>query len=323
MTYEIVSYGVVMDVLTALLDGPRAHEAFHLRVLLSPPWSIRVCDEAPLAITAVVRGGAWFVPDRGEPRELGDGDVGLVLGPHHYTVASHPDLAPQIVIHPGQRCTTVDGIDVHALMDHGVRTWGNDPAGSTELVVGTYQLDADVSRHLLVALPQQLVVRTSDLDSPIVGVLAGELARDVPGQQAVLDRLLDLLLITTVRVWFDQPDSRPPGWYAANSDPLVGEALRLVHDHPSHPWTVASLAAKVGASRAAFARRFTDLVGQPPIDYLTEWRMTLATDLLGEPGTTVASVASKVGYSTPYAFSTAYRRARGVSPGMVKRALAP
>jgi AraC-like DNA-binding protein len=311
----------LVDVLTGLLDGPRAHGAFLLRVLLSPPWSIRVCDEAPLSITAVVRGDAWFVPDEGPSQLLDEHDAGIVLGPDHYTVASHPGLEPQIVIHPGQRCTTVDGVDVHALMDQGVRTWGNDPDGATELVVGTYLLDTDVSRRLLGALPQQLVVRAGDLDPALLGVLAAELARDAPGQRAVLDRLLDLLLITTVRAWFDRSASDRPGWYAATSDPVVGHAVRVLHDDPSCPWTVASLAAKVGVSRSVLARRFTDLVGQPPIDYLTDWRMSLATDWLREPGATVSAVASKVGYSTPYAFSTAYKRARGITPAAVRRSV--
>jgi AraC-like DNA-binding protein len=105
-----------------------------------------------------------------------------------------------------------------------------------------------------------------------------------------------------------------PGWYRANSDPVVGPALRMLQNNPAHPWTVASLAAEAGASRAALARRFTDLVGEPPMAYLTEWRLTLAADLLLEPGATVGAVASQVGYGSPYALSTAFKRARGISP---------
>ncbi|WP_127934114.1 helix-turn-helix transcriptional regulator [Nonomuraea polychroma] len=91
----------------------------------------------------------------------------------------------------------------------------------------------------------------------------------------------------------------------------LGEALRLLHDNPAHRWTVASLATKVGLSRAAFAQRFTALVGQPPLGYLTDWRMTIAADLLRD---TQQTVAHQVGYSDPFAFSVAFKRASGRTP---------
>jgi AraC-like DNA-binding protein len=130
----------------------------------------------------------------------------------------------------------------------------------------------------------------------------------------VLDRLLDLLLIAVLRAWFARPDADAPGWYRAYSDPVVGKALRLIHDDPAHQWTVADLAAEAGVSRAAFARRFTELVGEPPMAFLTDWRLSLAADLLLEPDATIGSVAYQVGYATPYALSTAFKRVRGVSP---------
>jgi AraC-like DNA-binding protein len=150
--------------------------------------------------------------------------------------------------------------------------------------------------------------------APLVALLAEELQHEGPGQEVVLDRLLDLLLITALRGWLDRPDARAPGWYAATGDPVVGPALRLLQHNPAHPWTVRDLAAKVGVSRAALARRFTELVGEPPIAYLTTWRLTLAADLLREPDATLASVARRVGYATPFALSAAFKRVRGVSP---------
>jgi AraC-like DNA-binding protein len=99
----------------------------------------------------------------------------------------------------------------------------------------------------------------------------------------------------------------------ANDDPVVGPALRLAHHTPQHPWTVAELAAACLASRAAFARRFPDLVGEPPIAYLTGWRLALAADLLREPDASVGSVAHRVGYGSPFTLSTAFRRHFGVS----------
>ena len=140
------------------------------------------------------------------------------------------------------------------------------------------------------------------------------MARDEPGQEAVLDRLLDLLLIATLRTWFARARRRRPGWYRANSDPVVGPALRMLQHNPAHPWTVASLAAEAGAVTRRLARRFTELVGEPPMAFLTDWRLTLAADMLLEPGATIGAVARQVGYGSPYALSTAFKRARGVSP---------
>ena len=110
------------------------------------------------------------------------------------------------------------------------------------------------------------------------------------------------------------PDNGSPDWYRAYGDPVVGHALRLLHHNPAHPWTVAELAHETGASRAALARRFTELVGEPPMAFLAGWRIALAADLLLEPGATVGSVAERVGYGSPFALSTAFKRLRGVSP---------
>jgi transcriptional regulator GlxA family with amidase domain len=130
-------------------------------------------------------------------------------------------------------------------------------------------------------------------------LLADEIVEDEPGQEAVLDRLLDLLLIAILRAWFARPDAATPAWYRAHADPIVGHALSLMHHNPSHPWTLAELAHECGSTRAAFARRFNDLVGEPPMTFLTGWRITLAADLLREPGATIGSVAAQVGYSSP------------------------
>ncbi|HEX3540865.1 MAG TPA: AraC family transcriptional regulator [Acidimicrobiales bacterium] len=303
-----------MDTLSALLDGPRAQDAFLLRSVLSAPWSLRVQDEAPLTVVAVVAGHAWVVPDGAEPSRLEAGDVAVVRGPDHYTVADDPATPPSVIIHPGQLCTTPDGIDLHQPMTIDTRTWGNDPGGPTMLLTGTYQQESDVSQRVLSVLPPLVAVRAGTWDSPLVGLLRAELVKDGPGQDAVLDRLLDLLLIAVLRVWLSRPDAGAPGWYRAQGDPVVGPALRLLHSRPAEGWTVASLASQVGASRAALARRFTELVGEPPMAFLAAWRLDLAADLLREPGRTVSQVAREVGYGSPYALSTAFKRARGTSP---------
>ena len=138
----------------------------------------------------------------------------------------------------------------------------------------------------------------------------------------MLDRLLDLLLISVLRSWFDRPEAEAPAWYRAHGDPVVGQALRLLHENPDYPWTVASLAEKIGLSRAALARTFTNLVGAPPMTYLTEWRLTIAADLLRQPEATLDAVSHQVGYSNGFALSTAFKRVRGVSPQEYRAAAA-
>jgi len=150
-------------------------------------------------------------------------------------------------------------------------------------------------------------------------LLATEIARDEPGQDAVLHRLLDLVLVLALRAWCAGPAAVLPAWYRALAEPAIGDALRLLHEDPARRWTVAGLAAKVGMSRAAFAARFTGLVGQPPLTYLTGWRMTLAADQLRDTDATIATVAHDVGYADAFAFSVAFKRARGVSPSMWRR----
>jgi AraC-like DNA-binding protein len=182
------------------------------------------------------------------------------------------------------------------------------------MLVGAYQVQVEIGRRLLGALPQLLVLRQDAWESPLLPLLADEITKDEPGQEAVLDRLLDLLLIAVLRTWFARPEAEPPAWYRAHSDPVVGHALRLLQNDPARPWTVATLAAETGVSRPALARRFSELVGEPPIRFLTGWRLALAADLLREPDATIGSVAAQVGYGSSFALSTAFKREHGISP---------
>jgi hypothetical protein len=267
-----------MDSVAALLDGPRARGAFLLRSTMNPPWSLRIEDEAPLTLIAIVRGHAFITTElesgSGTKTRLGPGDVAIVLGPDPYTVADSPETKPQVIIRPGQVCLSADGEVIKTMNDFGVRNWGNDVDGETVMLTGTYQLRSEVSRRLLAALPNLLVLREESWQNPLVGYLAEEIVKDEPGQEAVLDRLLDLLLIAVLRAWFARPEAQAPGWYRAHSDPIVGPALRLMHSDPARPWTVGMLATATGISRAALARRFNELVGEPPMTFLTTWRLT-------------------------------------------------
>jgi AraC-like DNA-binding protein len=303
-----------MDVLTGLLNSPRANRAFLLKSVLDPPWSLRIQDEAPLTVITIMTGVAWLVTDGSEPVQLRPGGVAIVRGPGHYTVADNPLRPTTVIIHPGQLSTTIEGEELCEAMDLGLRTWGNTSAGSVTMVTGTYQTPTEISRLLLDALPAVIVVPESAWDSPFLELLGSEMTKDQPGQEVVLDRLLDLVVIAALRVWLGQSESETPERLGAHHDPVVRTALKLVQSDPARAWTVASLATETGVSRAAFARRFTSVMGVPPMAYLTEWRLALAADLLREPTTTIGSVAREVGYGSAFALSTAFKRIRGVSP---------
>jgi AraC-like DNA-binding protein len=303
-----------MDAICSLLQGPRATGAFLIRSSMNPPWSMRIQDEAPLTIAAIVRGDAWIIGDLDEPVALRQGDVALLRGPNPYIVADDPATPPQVIIDPGQVCRMVDGSEPFDHLAHSIRSWGNHVDGQALLVTGTYETASQVSERLLRALPPISVVRHDEWETPLVALLADEIVKDAPGQPALLDRLLDLLCLAAVRACLTRPGAEPPAWYRASADPIIGPALDLIHNNPSEPWTVASLAKHVGASRAAFARRFTGLIGEPPLTYLTNWRLDLATDQLLEADASVNRVARAVGYASPFAFSHAFKRHTGVSP---------
>lgn len=325
-----------MDAIGSLLDGPRARGAFLLRVELDPPWSMRVEDEAPLSLVAVTRGEATIAPDGRPGRTVRHGDVLITVGPTPYAVADDSGTPPQVVIRPGPVCLSPGGTRLDEALDPaapgwrtpthgyvGVRTWGNAPTGATQLLVGTYPMRSAVGRRLTAALPTLAVLPGFGWSSGLFGLLGEEIAREAPGQQVVLDRLLDLLLVAALRAWFARPEATPPRWYAAAADPVVGPALRRLLDDPAHDWTVASLAATAGLSRAAFARRFNELVGEPPMAFLAGWRLGMAADLITETDATLETVARVVGYGGPFALSAAFKRFHGMSPQEFRRSAVP
>ena len=305
-----------MDPLTELLRAPRALDAFLLRVVMAAPWSVRVQDGAPLTVLALTGGTAVLRPHVGPALDLAAGDVVLVRGPEPYVVSDRAGTAPQALIHPGGRCETPDGTSLELPMRQGVRSWGNAGDGPDTMLVGTYERAGEVGARLLAALPPAVVLRAGGGRSPLlarlVEVLAAEVVQEGFGQAGLLDRLLDALVVAACREW-SATASEVPAWLRGD-DPVVRQALALLHDAPARPWTVASLAAAVGLSRAAFARRFTDAVGEPPMGYLTSWRLAVAADRLRDGDETVGAVSRAVGYTSPFTFSTAFKRHYGRSP---------
>ena len=310
-----------MDTLGGLLDAPRARGAFALRAVMSSPWSLRDLADSPLTLIAGVAGKLWVVPDDSDSFQIGPGDIVVIRTPVQYNLADAPDTTPQMIIHPGQHCCDPEGNSLHDALMHGVRTWGNDAEGSTLFLVGAYEHLSDISDRLLRALPPVLSLTHDEWESPLVGLLCDEVIKDEPGQAAVLDRLLDLLVTAVLKAWFAQQDTNRPDWWRYQGDRIVERALHIMHDNPAHPWTLDKLASESGASRASLARRFQELVGEAPMTFLKNWRMALAADLLCQPDESVSSVAEKVGYATPFAFSAAFKRVRGMSPQEHRKAM--
>lgn len=316
------SYTSPVDPLSILLDGARARGAFVLRSILNPPWSVQVQDRAPLNVVAILRGTPWVVPSTGDAVRLDAGDIAVMRGPDAFTFADDPRTPIQVVVQHGPRRTTPSGAELPETADMGVRTWaggmrtcGDGADDSSVLLIGKYREPGEVATRLLNALPPLLVLpKATHGESGTVSLLAEETVRNEPGQELMLERLLDLLLVAIFREWFNRPDTDAPAWCRANGDSVVGLVLRLIHSEPGHPWTVAALARRAGVSRATLARRFTDLVGMPPMAYLTGWRIDLAADLLTQSDATIDTVARQVGYGSAFALSTAFKRVRGISP---------
>ena len=312
-----------MDAVTGLLDGGREAPAFVLTCRLASPYAVRIADEAPLAVVVPVDHPVHVVLlDGGEPEEgeppvtVAPGDVVLLRGPQPYVLTDTLGTEPLVTILPGQVCTTPDGTHVDGMAMLGARSWGA-PTGARTFLTGVYETPAQVSERLLRVLPRVALVEGGDWSAPLVSLMAGELTRDVVGQEAVLDRLVDLLLVSALREWFARDPGRAPGWYLAQGDVVVGAVLALIHDQPSRPWTLETLAREVGSSRSGLARRFAQIVGEPPMSYLTHWRLDLAADLLVDRthgDLTLEAVAHRVGYGSAFALSAAFKRERGMSP---------
>ncbi|WP_035851701.1 AraC family transcriptional regulator [Cryptosporangium arvum] len=302
-----------MDVVGEALMAMRAGPAVSRRAALRGPWGLRVAGGPGLGFHVVLQGSAWLVPpDAANPTELTTGDVVLVRNGSGYGLADHP----------GSPLPDVAVLELSG--DEDLAVIGTDGEPSTVVLCGSFALRHNRPHPLIAGLPEavHLPARTG-VDQrlrSVVDLLGAELDGDAPGTSAAIPALLDLLLLYTVRTWYDrQADRGVGGWAAALRDPAISRALFHLQRAPERSWTVADLASVASLSRPVFARRFTDLVGQPPLTYLTWWRMTLAGRMLHADDSTLSVVAARVGYASEFAFSKAFRRAFGVSPGTYRR----
>lgn len=151
--------------------------------------------------------------------------------------------------------------------------------------------------------------------SATLRLLRSELASAAAGRGTIIDRLIDVLFVHVVRAWVATQDGRATSWLGALRDPIVARALTAMHSAPATPWTIDSLAREVSLSRATLTRRFTTLVGEAPLSYLTRWRMDLAAGQLRDTDDAVSAIAHRVGYTSEFAFSRAFSRVRGQPPG--------
>ncbi|HEY2671459.1 MAG TPA: AraC family transcriptional regulator [Rugosimonospora sp.] len=310
---------VLSDAVTAMRSG-RPHSA---RVHRPASFGRRfpLFDGAGFHI--VLEGSCWLIPPQGTPIALGIGDVAFL--PHGAAHALADSLStPLADVSPSLARVPPDDGDASRADRHPADRSG----AATIMLCGAYLLDRSRAHPLLSNLPEVIhlparVGRHPGLRAAI-DLLGDELEQPRPGGDAMMYALLDVLLLHILRAWFDQKsaDGDATGWAAALRDPAVAAALRAVHSDPSRQWTVEELAAQADLSRAAFARRFAGLVGQPPLAYLTWWRMTLAARLLRDGDAPLAAVARKVGYTSEFAFAHAFKRECGLAPGRFRRSAA-
>jgi AraC-like DNA-binding protein len=301
-----------MDPLSSLLSGIRAEGSVVSHAVLTVPWTIRFSDAAPLTMISVLRGGGTLLLADGTERAVGVGDTAIVRGPEPFHLADRPGTVRGSHAAYEIACFT-ESAGCSAQELGGIR-WGADSKEATALIVGAYRASGHRHERLLRALPPVLVMKEDVEVCAWLETAATDAARLSAGSQALMDRLLDWALVCTLRSWFDRAGADAPSWYRGLTDPVLAPALHAFHDRPAEPWTVASLAARAGVSRALFAKRFTRLMGRPPLAYLTECRMDEAEALLSDTDLGIAQIARSVGYADAFGFSAAYKRHKGVSP---------
>src|SRR5688572_2954502 len=304
------------DVLTDVLETVRVGAACYGRVEAAAPWGIGVAaDEENAKFHVVLAGECWLEVEGQEPVHLHGGD--LVALPHGHA-HSLRDI-PSSPIRPLSELITV----TNGKCQPSIVTGGQGAAAT--LVTGSFHFEDRRNNPLLSVLPPVIVLpgemsRSVHWLEPTLKFIACEAQSGRPGAQTVVSRLADVLFIQIVRGYLATLPASSSGWLGALGDSQIGAALGFIHQSPELDWTVQSLAAKVAMSRSAFASRFARLVGEPPLAYVTRWRMQKAAGLLRQSSATLADIAQRVGYDSEAAFSKAFKRAVGSAPGAYRRA---
>jgi AraC-like DNA-binding protein len=302
-----------VDPLGDVLDLSRVRGALLCNVHASAPWGLEVPGTGEASVHVVTSGTAWLRVGDDEPAQLMPGDVFLLPSGCAYRLSSTPDGL----------CERFDQ-RLRALMTPERNLEIGGGGARTVFFCAEYVYDLDVAQSLMSLLPTVLRVPAGPAQAGrvamIVELLAGEVGGRGPGSGPAVARLLDLLLIAAIRHWVvHDPGAGGPSWLTALRDPAIAGVLALLHARPAEPWTLERLADEAHLSRTTLARRFTDAVGEPPLTYLTRWRMHLASARLKDTSDTVEVIAREVGYSTEHAFNRAFARHRGHPPGRYRR----
>ncbi|GAA2289036.1 AraC family transcriptional regulator [Nonomuraea roseoviolacea subsp. roseoviolacea] len=304
-----------MDVLSDVVASMRRGVPRSARVAWAAPWGQRF-PSAPgsAGFQVVLQGSCWAIPPEGEPIPVGPGDVLFFPHGHGYALAdslTSPIAPPECDPH------------VDAELFASASMEGTGPV--TVTLCGGYRLDSSRAHPLLRGLPEMIHLPARLGHNPelraAVELLGKEIENPRPGADMVVSALLDMLLLYILRAWFDVSTEHCTvgGWAAALADPAVAAALDGIHGDPAHPWTVESLGRRAGLSRAAFSRRFAQFVGQPPLTYLTWWRLGTAARMLRDSDAALSEIAAAVGYGSEFAFANAFKREYGMAPGRYRR----
>jgi AraC-like DNA-binding protein len=299
-----------VDVLTDMLRRSRARGAAFSHSTARGAWGVQFPPATQLAIHGILGGEAfaWTDSPRGARRVL-PGDVVLIRGPsqHHMGHVPAADVV-SFECHMASAPASGGALQME---------FGSGTGEETTFFCGAYRFEGDLCAGLLAGLPGLTVVRPRAGSSlrATLDVFAGEVLQEGPGQQALLDSLLDVILVQALREQLAADLDAAPAWFRAMADPGVGAALRAIHADPQREWTVAGLAAEAALSRATFARRFTGLLGLGPLGYVTDWRMALAREQLRAGEASLAAIARSLGYASEFSFAAAFKRHHGVAPG--------
>ncbi len=307
-----------MDPLSDVLRVVRLDGAFFYAVEAAEPWSVEAVaakDLSPRILPAAEHLISYHILIQGrcfggvvgeEPVELLPGDV--IVFPHGDPHVMSSGRGVRI------------GPDVHssapARYPHTVLLGDQGPR-VTSFLCGFLGCDRRPFNPLLAALPRRLHMR--GMSSAWFGAFTRQLTEEShlgrPGADTVLTRLAEVMFIEVLRRYLEELPPGQTGWLAGLRDEVVGRVLTLLHGRPGHAWTLPELAREAASSRSVVAKRFAELVGQPPMQYLTQWRMQVAATLLAQSGAKVAAIGAEVGYDSEAAFSRAFKKATGLAPG--------
>ena len=307
----------LVDGLTDMLQRSHAHGATFSHSTACGEWGVQFPRGAKLAIHGILGGEAYAWTDRpDDARRVLAGDVVLVRGPSSQHMAHAPGAA--LVPFGSNQAPGPPGVATRM-------AYGTGTEHSTTFFCGAYTFEGGLCDGLLAGLPDLTVVRARAGSSlrATLDVFSSELLQQAPGQQALLDSLLDVILVQALREQLAADIESAPGWFRAMNDPNIGAALRAIHAEPQRSWTVAGLAAEAALSRASFARHFTRLLDVAPLAYVTNWRMALAREQLRSGDTGLAAVAHSLGYASEFSFAAAFKRHHGVAPGRWRATATP